>query len=597
MPAPGDYDGDGTTDRGILNQVTGVWKYQTSSNGEFVTTGAYGGPDWAPAPGDYDGDGQTEAGPPVVPDAVLDTDERLTIGQTIRSANGECRLSFQTDNQVVIYRGTPSPQNVVWTADTQHSGADAMVMQPDGNLVIYKPGGTAVFKTDTRGTNATATLRNDCLLVVKDGNGKVLWDSVNGKPAPPVAPKRSELRTGERLNIRASLHSSNGQCQLAFQPDQQLVIYDLTVTPKKAVWNAGSQNSGAQSLVMQDNGNLALYKADGRTDVWATGTEWHDLKAIIGDDCVLRIETQVGTLWWDNISGHSDHARRNGAAPADPAAAPSTPRVDPQSDCSLDDQCAAITGIGCEGRHVPDERQWGSAWIHQTRSVSATVWSPYSCQLEAITIDAGERVFILGESNSHWFVDVEGSDLTSGSNPGRILKVSRDNHSTFNTLQRIRFPVYFEHGRLETTVLLDRGSTADLARRSSGPELGLTILETGLSLLPTTRGGKTVVAELAGLGAFSELLSFLKDTQDSAADAYNDGTCLAFRVETSSLRGVDYASIEVSRFRDPFESNHAKCQPSSSDDQLIPFEGRYEFRERAQLLLLCSFTDCGPIFA
>ena len=118
---------------------------------------------------------------PVAGDSVIDTDEWFRVGQTIRSANGACRLAFQPDDQVVIYGAN---SKVEWTPHTQHSGADAMIMQGDGNLVIYKPGG-AVWASGTSGTGATATLGNDCVLRVETKDGTLLWDSKNGKPAPP----------------------------------------------------------------------------------------------------------------------------------------------------------------------------------------------------------------------------------------------------------------------------------------------------------------------------------------------------------------------------------------------------------------------------
>ena len=56
MPVPGDYDGNGTTDKAVFRPSTGQW---------FVHGGApeltyYGATGDQPQPGDYDGNGTTD---------------------------------------------------------------------------------------------------------------------------------------------------------------------------------------------------------------------------------------------------------------------------------------------------------------------------------------------------------------------------------------------------------------------------------------------------------------------------------------------------------------------------------------------------------
>lgn len=54
VPAPGDYDGDGTADIAVYNRISSEWKVVGS---EPVTWGSYGD---IPVPDDYDGDGTTD---------------------------------------------------------------------------------------------------------------------------------------------------------------------------------------------------------------------------------------------------------------------------------------------------------------------------------------------------------------------------------------------------------------------------------------------------------------------------------------------------------------------------------------------------------
>ena len=52
-----------------------------------------------------------------------------------------------------------------------------------------------------------------------------------------------------------------------FQSDSNLVIYDTGSNP---LWNAKTHRSGATEVIMQDDGDLVLYK--GSNLVWRTKT-------------------------------------------------------------------------------------------------------------------------------------------------------------------------------------------------------------------------------------------------------------------------------------------------------------------------------------
>lgn len=262
---------------------------------------------------------------------TLGSGNRMTIGQSLVSGNGNCRVEFRGDQQWVI---TNLDTGAASSSQTANSGADDFIMQPNGNLVLYKPGGDAVWSSDTQGNGATATIGNDCILRVNDGNGELLWDNKNGKPAPPPpapapAPRRAFLNEGHRLNLGQSLWSTNGRCELALQPDGNLVIYRDGRSPENVVWSPYVANQGGHFLEMEGDGNLVLYKSDGRTDVWDSETDWDKgIKAILEDDCVLRLRTTAfNTLWWDTLSGESPIARNNGVPPTatapTPASAPS----------------------------------------------------------------------------------------------------------------------------------------------------------------------------------------------------------------------------------------------------------------------------------
>lgn len=98
----------------------------------------------------------------------------LLAGQTIYSDDGAYHLVMQTDGNAVIYDNTPT---AIWNSGTQGSGAVRLIMQTDGNLVIYTQI-AAVWNTGTQGHGTSrAMMQDDGNLVIIDDNGSVTWNS------------------------------------------------------------------------------------------------------------------------------------------------------------------------------------------------------------------------------------------------------------------------------------------------------------------------------------------------------------------------------------------------------------------------------------
>jgi hypothetical protein len=81
---------------------------------------------------------------------------------------------------------------------------------------------------------------------------------------------------------------------LQFQPDGNLVIYDVAGSP---LWATGTNGSGAAYATMQSDGNLVLYRMDGHP-VWATGTDgWGTAHLAMQDDGNLVIYWGDWAIW------------------------------------------------------------------------------------------------------------------------------------------------------------------------------------------------------------------------------------------------------------------------------------------------------------
>jgi hypothetical protein len=90
------------------------------------------------------------------------------------------------------------------------SGTYSLIMQEDGNLVLYKAGGHALWASNTAGTDSQrAVMQNDGNFVIYKVNDQAIWASnTAGKPG----------------------------CFLIMQNDGNLVIYQ----PNAPVWATGT---------------------------------------------------------------------------------------------------------------------------------------------------------------------------------------------------------------------------------------------------------------------------------------------------------------------------------------------------------------------
>ncbi len=173
-------------------------------------------------------------------------------------------LFMQSDGNLVLY----NTSNVAtWSSGTSGNPGAYLALQTDGNLVIYSSTGTALWSTGTLSqpdhlSRVDYSLSNTNLypgqsLLTPDGKYRmVLQKDGNLVVYSPTHP------------IWNSMTSGKPSAQLSMQPDGNLVIYD---TSGNALWTSSTSGSGQSSLIMQPDGNLVIYRGDG-TAAWSTGT-------------------------------------------------------------------------------------------------------------------------------------------------------------------------------------------------------------------------------------------------------------------------------------------------------------------------------------
>lgn len=100
-------------------------------------------------------------------------------GQLLETPDRRFRLVLQTDGNLVLY----SPNRATWASWTQNRDAAFLTMQGDGNLVLYSSSGRPIWHTRSNGKRgAFLTLQQDGNLVLYSRKGNPLWHTgTNGK--------------------------------------------------------------------------------------------------------------------------------------------------------------------------------------------------------------------------------------------------------------------------------------------------------------------------------------------------------------------------------------------------------------------------------
>src|SRR4030042_784156 len=138
------------------------------------------------------------------------------------------------------------------------NGKYKLVLQGDGNLVIYNERGLAVW-----------------------AKGRI----------------KDSLPSGEKLLVDEFIRSQNREYTLVLQGDGNLVAYD---NQRKALWNSNTVGSGAVECVMQSDGNLLL-KDGNRGVVWAKKPNgYSNATLLIQDEGPVVLYKEGGVRVWSN---------------------------------------------------------------------------------------------------------------------------------------------------------------------------------------------------------------------------------------------------------------------------------------------------------
>jgi nucleoid-associated protein YgaU len=114
---------------------------------------------------------------------TLQKGEKLEVGQSLTSNNGAYRLVLQDDGNLVLYAGEQS----VWATATDGQDVKRAEVQEDGNFVLYTPD-KPVWASQTAGAdNVRLVLQDDRNLVLYSGDD-AKWSSETHTDEVPAAP-------------------------------------------------------------------------------------------------------------------------------------------------------------------------------------------------------------------------------------------------------------------------------------------------------------------------------------------------------------------------------------------------------------------------
>ncbi len=126
---------------------------------------------------------------------TLQADTELRTNDRLTSANGSHFLVMQGDGNLVLYT---SAGRALWATGTNGSGAIRARFQGDGNLVLRTSSGAAVWSSKTSGSGATSLkVLNTGNVVLLNASGAVIWEAI---PSAPVDTTRPVIRLNGASN-------------------------------------------------------------------------------------------------------------------------------------------------------------------------------------------------------------------------------------------------------------------------------------------------------------------------------------------------------------------------------------------------------------
>ncbi len=189
----------------------------------------------------------------------------LVSGDQIMSAPAQSVLVIDRDGSLTLR----SNLKTSWSISAGGGTGNRLVMQTDGNLVLYSASNTPLWNTETQGNpGAWLALQTDGNLVLYSASNTPLWASYTIHTPDQTSYIDTQLPTGF-MYPGQRISTADKKYFLALQTDGNLVLYNSV--SKKAIWATTTHGVNVSFLALQTDGNLVLYRDDNQP-VWSSRT-------------------------------------------------------------------------------------------------------------------------------------------------------------------------------------------------------------------------------------------------------------------------------------------------------------------------------------
>jgi hypothetical protein len=233
----------------------------------------------------------------------LATDEQLV------SQNGKHKLLLQGDGNFVLYRTDEGRKFAIWSSGTngpdwaQNNSVKA-ILEEDGNLRLLSSQNTQKWHSNTAGSKDTVlTVRNDGNVVITSGSNLV-WQT-----GTIEREELDTLRYGENCIVDEAIYSPNKKFRFVYQGDGNLVLYDEN---NGVAWTANCKNTGLETagkMTMNEDGKLTIINGDGKVK-WQSDFSYAIEKKtpylkVRNDGQIVIYDNKDNVLWQPRIVGAS----------------------------------------------------------------------------------------------------------------------------------------------------------------------------------------------------------------------------------------------------------------------------------------------------
>ncbi len=189
-------------------------------------------------------------------------------------------LVIQNDGNLVMYDARNS---VLWASNTSGkcSGACQMNFQTDGNLVLYDSRNIPYWATNTAASeigplgNALVLKATAPYLEITDSSGDILWS--------PLQTFDSGFTLNMNQFVQMGTQPGSSPIYFGLQNDGNLVLYSGVINhqPISPLWASKTEGkcTNGCKMVFQSDGNIVLYNAS-NIAYWASGTASSEINSL-----------------------------------------------------------------------------------------------------------------------------------------------------------------------------------------------------------------------------------------------------------------------------------------------------------------------------